>query len=191
MKKLVKTTIFTVIYFSIALNAKAASGQSAGWDEHSQALFVYQLVNVSILLVTGIVFLRKFVAEFFKMRFEAYRSHYQRSQARLKEVQEALSDLESRIQRIKHSWSETILHAQNEANQLKLRKIEEQKEKFSMMERSLQESWIQKKNSLVSQINSTIAQKLRQRLEERAPEISQKSKLIAEDIDSHFEGAQP
>jgi len=104
-----------IILLLTAQNAFAASG----WDGHATKMLYFQIVNVVVLLGAFIYFLKDPVREFFKSRANNYHLEAQKAQARLKEAQNKLEELQLSLTKIETTWAEALSRAQAEATELR------------------------------------------------------------------------
>ncbi|GEM_PF-3571089 len=103
----------------ISLVASASGGEGGGhggeWDNHATHLFTYQLINVTILIVALVYFLKKPIQEFLNQKSKAYLANAEVAKKSLALAQANLEESQKKLSQIEANWSESLMRAQAEA----------------------------------------------------------------------------
>jgi len=89
------------------------------WDDHATNTVYFQIINVFILFVGLIYFLKNFIKQFFAERTKKYFELEERAKLLLHEAQKQLQQIQAQQTKLETTWDEQLMRAQVEAGELK------------------------------------------------------------------------
>ena len=122
----IATTLLIVL---ISVIARANGGEHGGAEHDASFIPLeeigWQALNLGILLVAIIFFIRKSIVEAFANRQKEYLERSERTKAALKEAEAALSEIKGKMSELESSEQKSLAIAKQEAEALKENMIKE------------------------------------------------------------------
>lgn len=97
----------------------AASGDGHGMDEKTLKTIIYQCINVGILLIALVYFLKDTVRQHFKDKQQAYLNAAEKAQAVRRQAEEQHAEIKAQLTKLETTADESISRARAEAADLK------------------------------------------------------------------------
>lgn len=102
--------------------ALAAGGEAHGaveMDEHTKSVIMYQAINVGLILVAGIYYLRQPIKEFFAARLAGYMDAAEKTQAAKQAAQKEFDNIRAQLMKLETTAQESIARARAESSDLR------------------------------------------------------------------------
>jgi|GEM_PF-2332112 len=129
----------------LAMSASAAGGGAQG-EAHggiSSAqlkTIVYQTINVTVIVMGMVYFLRKGIGAFLESRQKAYLEAKEKAFSALRKAEAEHNDIQQKLNKLQTSRTDTIARAQAEASELKNSIIQEAKQLSASIKREAEEA---------------------------------------------------
>jgi F-type H+-transporting ATPase subunit b len=134
-----KVLFATLFLFPVVLFA-AEHGESHGLDAHQVKTIIYQSINVSILFIGLIYFLRKPTREFFQTKRSAFVASAEKAQKMREEAEQQRLEIQVRLAKLQSTADESIARARAEAADYKNALIAEAKEVSKRIKKEAEET---------------------------------------------------
>ncbi len=149
-----------LIALIVSINTFAASG--GGHGEHGAVPYGqigWQAVNLGILLVALIFFLKKSVIDAFASRKSNFLSQAEKTKSALKAAELALSEVKNKLSNLESGEAKSLENAKHEANILKASIVKDSERQADKMKLDLQLTLANEVEKAKSEINNLIFSK--------------------------------
>lgn len=176
-------TLFTLILLASAV---VAASTGAGHDEHIVIPFAeigWQALNLGILLVTLIFFLRKSIIDAFAGRKADFLSQAERTKTALRAAEVALSEVRNKLSALESGETKSLETAKHEANLVKANMIKDSEAQALKLKSDLQLTLKNELEKAKAEINTLI---LTQAIGSVTKKINSQSGSISKNAEAAF-----
>ena len=115
----------TLMSASLALAAGGGHGGGHGLDEHTIKMMIYQAINVGILFVALVYFLKDGVRSFFKDKHAAFLATAEKAQAAKRQAEAEHAQIQTQLTTLENTTNESVSRAKAEAADLRNQLVQE------------------------------------------------------------------